>query len=181
MTTPHKHAEIIKAWADGAEIEGRQDSTQPWKVWREPAWNRDFEYRIKPAAPVVETNYSSEELYRISTEGNLKTGLAMKKVANAAIARAIADGQVVPVVADPNNGMLRETLVSCYFEHPFTVHGYTNQIKILKDFMSKYDELVGLRDKRDMAVAKAVQDAIFNSSTLCRTDEHLAAIIAMVK
>lgn len=49
VRTPHKHAELIKAWADGAEIQikitGFGSST--W-VDANPAWNPDFDYRIKP-------------------------------------------------------------------------------------------------------------------------------------
>ena len=46
MKTPHKHADLIKAWADGAEIEiktedGRWDAAYP-------SWQSFFEYRIKP-------------------------------------------------------------------------------------------------------------------------------------
>lgn len=51
---PHKHTELIKAWADGAEIEQREydDAYRYWDSW-EPfggKWlcNDDFEYRIKP-------------------------------------------------------------------------------------------------------------------------------------
>ena len=45
MNKPHKHAELIKAWADGAEIEiktedGRWDATSP-------SWKSFLEYRIK--------------------------------------------------------------------------------------------------------------------------------------
>lgn len=47
MKTPHKHAELIKAWADGSDIE-RLHGTE----WREHGWcdiwHHDFEYRIKP-------------------------------------------------------------------------------------------------------------------------------------
>jgi hypothetical protein len=45
---PHKHAELIKAWADGAQIQLR------WKIdnanWEDcdPAWTDLCEYRIKP-------------------------------------------------------------------------------------------------------------------------------------
>lgn len=50
---PHKHAELIKAWADGAEI---QEYIRPissnWEFeWTDnpnPTWERDNEYRIKP-------------------------------------------------------------------------------------------------------------------------------------
>ena len=43
--TPHKHCEVIKAWAEGAEIQvkgsdGWEDTT--------PLWHLHNEYRIKP-------------------------------------------------------------------------------------------------------------------------------------
>ena len=52
----HKHAELIKAWADGAEIEFRYVlSNRREIVWSEwftanltPAWSEDYEFRIKP-------------------------------------------------------------------------------------------------------------------------------------
>ncbi len=44
---PHKHAELIKAWADGAEIEVYQPAFGRWEK-AEPAWHTSFEYRIKP-------------------------------------------------------------------------------------------------------------------------------------
>jgi hypothetical protein len=48
---PHKHAEVIKAWADGAEIEahnslGWHPLTSPY-----PEWRGAISYRIKPASP----------------------------------------------------------------------------------------------------------------------------------
>ncbi len=49
---PHKHAEAIKAWADGASIECRCRPDQPWNGdWMEgqdPMWDTAFEYRVKP-------------------------------------------------------------------------------------------------------------------------------------
>lgn len=52
----HKHCELIKAWADGAEIQGRYfmgGNIQEWTPWQDehdPNWNitEEFEYRIKP-------------------------------------------------------------------------------------------------------------------------------------
>lgn len=45
---PHKHAELIKAWADGAEIECKFLSGV-WRTVDYPDWaNPDEEYRIKP-------------------------------------------------------------------------------------------------------------------------------------
>lgn len=55
MTTPHKHRDLIVAWADGAVIEARpKNSNQPWAAMDAPGGNSqpgffvDFEYRIKP-------------------------------------------------------------------------------------------------------------------------------------
>jgi hypothetical protein len=49
--TPHKHAAIIKAWADGAQVQTRMNG-MPESTWSDidsPAWHSDyFEYRIKP-------------------------------------------------------------------------------------------------------------------------------------
>jgi hypothetical protein len=45
---PHKHSDLIKAWADGALIErlGRNGAT--WYIMLTPSWRVDGVYRIKP-------------------------------------------------------------------------------------------------------------------------------------
>lgn len=48
MTTPHKHAELIKAWADGAEIEYQNPDSGAWYLCAPPAWKTEVVYRIKP-------------------------------------------------------------------------------------------------------------------------------------
>jgi len=46
---PHKHAEVIKAWAEGETIEFLNSFTKQWgKVEGNPSWLVDTEYRIKP-------------------------------------------------------------------------------------------------------------------------------------
>lgn len=49
MKKPHKHAELIKAWADGAEIQ-IYCRTRGWNDLGENPifWYEDEEYRIKP-------------------------------------------------------------------------------------------------------------------------------------
>ena len=47
MKTPHKHADLIKAWADGYEIEC-QTSFKDWVGTNIPTWSDATEYRIKP-------------------------------------------------------------------------------------------------------------------------------------
>ena len=51
----HKHAEFIKAWADGAEIEWRMPQQTTWYDVHCPLWYEVYEYRIKPEIkqPVV--------------------------------------------------------------------------------------------------------------------------------
>ena len=47
MKTPHKHAALIKQWADGAEIEYR-DENHRWNRVSMPHWDYDTIYRVKP-------------------------------------------------------------------------------------------------------------------------------------
>ena len=49
---PHKHAELIKAWADGAEIEVKHSWNTDWLSADIPSWSYDKEYRIKPELTV---------------------------------------------------------------------------------------------------------------------------------
>lgn len=72
---PHKHAELIKAWADGAEIEYFRDEVG-WQLICTPSWDEDVEYRIKPEEkkPVVRWLWAYrnesrwEQFYRFMTE-----------------------------------------------------------------------------------------------------------------
>ena len=52
MSTPHKHAALIHAWADGAEIQARSvgsvTGTEYWSGLEEPNWSSSCQYRIKP-------------------------------------------------------------------------------------------------------------------------------------
>lgn len=48
MKTPHKHAELIKAWADGAEIERYSTIDNEWVHAQIPYWKEDYGFRIKP-------------------------------------------------------------------------------------------------------------------------------------
>ncbi len=46
--TPHVHAAVIKAWADGKPVEWREDPLQSWLWIENPGFIKDYEYRIKP-------------------------------------------------------------------------------------------------------------------------------------
>ena len=43
----HKHADLIHAWADGAQIQWKDRDGQ-WHDMGEPLWSEKHEYRIKP-------------------------------------------------------------------------------------------------------------------------------------
>lgn len=53
MNKPHKHAEVIKAWADGAEIEYRVHGNSEWQQVEIPRWFERYEYRVKPAPKTI--------------------------------------------------------------------------------------------------------------------------------
>ena len=65
---PHKHCELIKAWADGAKIQFRPHPDCGWCdcPHNEPSWHDSQEYRIKPE-PV--TLYVNEYEYGVSDVG----------------------------------------------------------------------------------------------------------------
>ncbi len=46
MNKPHKHAEVIHAYADGAEIEGRAFESENWRVLSAPAFYEESQYRV---------------------------------------------------------------------------------------------------------------------------------------
>ena len=74
----HKHAELIKAWADGAEIEFWSKSLEKWVADLKPDWLTCCEYRVKPKPKpdVVLYAYSSDYI------GTTHIRLATKAEAN---------------------------------------------------------------------------------------------------
>lgn len=66
MSTPHKHAALIKAWADGAEIQVKSQGSNEFRdIGTAPAWSPMCDYRIKPKTPIV--RYGEIGLRRIYT------------------------------------------------------------------------------------------------------------------
>ena len=55
-----KHAELIHAWADGAEIQFRVGQYSEWRDCLDiPAWKLYLEYRIKPAPKPDDVYYAN--------------------------------------------------------------------------------------------------------------------------
>lgn len=75
----HKHAELIKAWADGATIQYMSIVSGKWvnAENNEPPWYDDVEYRVKPTPePDVSkfvTLYKSDQFHNISGVYNSKS------------------------------------------------------------------------------------------------------------
>ena len=51
VKTPHKHAELIKAWADGADIEYFSTANQWEPMFSNMGWYGFIDYRLKPTKP----------------------------------------------------------------------------------------------------------------------------------
>ena len=53
MNKPHKHAELIKAWADGIQIQYRNVISDKWFDVESPDWSEHNQYRIKGENTVI--------------------------------------------------------------------------------------------------------------------------------
>ncbi len=56
MNKPHKHADVIKAFADGKQIQFRYCDNQEWLDWDRsycPTFSEYYEYRVKPETIAV--------------------------------------------------------------------------------------------------------------------------------
>lgn len=80
MNKKHKHCELIKAWADGAEIEFYSEHFKRWVIADRKAihWHPDYEYRLfkpEPKPDVVDYFFLDESNHLWSSTsdgGNLK-------------------------------------------------------------------------------------------------------------
>lgn len=97
---PHKHAEVIKAWADGAKIQYRNEISNPY--WTDmpicsPNWHENVEYRIKPepkpdivAVGILELDVFPSHLYKL---GSYHTGFRVSEHWEADNVRVTFDGE----------------------------------------------------------------------------------------
>ncbi len=87
MNKPHKHAAIIKAWADGAEIEALRDGE--WMLCLGPEWHEETEYRIKPEKEYPKSSLTDDELELIYEHAYDK----LREIADEAIKRYIKENE----------------------------------------------------------------------------------------
>lgn len=107
-TTPHKHAALIKKWADDPSI--KIECLHPevggvrWLPVDNPTWKTNLEYRIKPERVYPTTSLSGVALWNayLAPNGGSASDMTefynqepqaklMKSVANAAIKQYIID------------------------------------------------------------------------------------------
>lgn len=174
----HKHAEVIKAWADGAQVQV-QMSPGRWSDVAEPNFNPANEYRIKPS--------ETERVYPVTAMTNTQLSHAfdpsawfapdqmdnLRKAVNAALRHACDYGTVVTrqefkAVAEEAK-CATNSLIAAGFTYrggelwkPPLGNAYTN------------------RNARDMAVAKAVRHKCYTASQRAIGRLDLAEIVTGV-
>lgn len=97
---PHKHAALIKEWADGATIEWTWPGDKNWSPIDacSPSWDVNIEYRVKPEKLYPESGMTEQELLKVYyISGAPSTVLQYRAIANAALRHAIDAGQVMPL------------------------------------------------------------------------------------
>ena len=62
--TKHVHCELIKAWADGAQIQLKMDDGNWEDIHGAPAWKPGWRYRIKPKLPAYKVRFLIYQPYR---------------------------------------------------------------------------------------------------------------------
>lgn len=186
----HKHAEVIKAWADGATIQMKHDDNS-WHDSPDPTWLNGCKYRIKPERVYPETKMSIKELSEEFTYGG-----GYKAVANAVIKHAIDAWQVML----PGSELADEDIIKalkceeqrqdCHLSN----RAYEIILPAIKSLLvseSEIEKLKADRSARDMAIAEAVRHVCMlvvrdMSTKHCgyitiKDELQLDAIIATVK
>lgn len=89
---PRPHADIIRAWADGAEVQYRAPNSTGWVDAPDPAFVADYEYRVKPAREYPKLDV--DEINRLASYFCLQPG-TIDLVSRRALQYMVDAGQVV--------------------------------------------------------------------------------------
>lgn len=199
-----KHAEFIKAWADGSQIQ-----TMTAFGWRDigdsPSWLDRNEYRIKPAEPArppyPKTLMSSNHLAEIAAP--FERQWQFEEVANAALRHACDNGQIVTreefdKVSDEANQFRIWDEKTQWVQAEFSQGHFMGaagmhradvmRLEIIR-LREEFDRAITARKARDVLVAVAAGRAMYNAiySVLpirrdyCDIALDIEAIIAEVK
>lgn len=69
MKNPRKHAELIKAWADGADVQYFEEMRKEWSDIEFPSWREATKYRLKPIPVIEYYKASGGFLFRVNRTG----------------------------------------------------------------------------------------------------------------
>lgn len=180
VKVPHVHAEVIKAWADGAQVQFQFYATKEWGDDIAPQFHVERQYRVKPEPPAKVypvTQMSHDEIWdaiRAEVPCQFSIGVTNlgapyspqdveRAIANAALRHACDANQIISM-AD-------------HLEALLTLGRNLRDVEITR------------HADRDMAIAKAVRDVCHaiakgNGSTVTAPDireMNLATIIAKVR
>lgn len=98
MNKPHKHAELIKKWADGAEIQYSENGKYWSDCLRTPTWHAVY-YRVKPEVTTSLSNDQIRQIYNAAAKALAEDTAynwfdeALRAVADAAIKQYIKEQQ----------------------------------------------------------------------------------------
>lgn len=100
MNKPHKHAELIKAWADGKQIQFRNTPNGEWRdvTSSYPSWTSDF-YRIKPEA-------KPDMVFHAQID-NYKYGQSYNNITLNMLAQTLSEQDNIRLVFDGETGKLK--------------------------------------------------------------------------
>ena len=59
----HKHSDVIKAWADGAQVEYLYTDTMKWHTTPNPQFSINVQYRVKPEPKPDVVRYVETDKY----------------------------------------------------------------------------------------------------------------------
>jgi hypothetical protein len=95
---PHRHSELIKAWANGAEIQVLQQHLHNWVTDPSPSWHPREIYRVKPEPKPDVVNYLVE-----NTAGWYETH-------HVALTKNVCNGYI-RIVRDGETGKIKESRI----------------------------------------------------------------------
>ncbi len=106
MNKPHKHAELIKAWADGATIECNSNTggTGYWQPCHQPLWHDYCVYRVKPRE-FPKSGLSNKKIYTAYYETPPADGFEDTPIVRSfmTLLRRVADEAVKQYILDTEN------------------------------------------------------------------------------
>lgn len=89
MGKPHKYAEVVKAWADGATAQYFNPPAYKWMDAQSPSFDESLQWRIKPEPP--KSSLSPDDCYMIFQSAKDSVAGQLKAVADAAVERHCQD------------------------------------------------------------------------------------------